>query len=166
MRTWALTTNERAECGHTHLVEITADDLTSTVTANAQTFVTDILMGVGTFIERVTEYLVTPFQNTLDAALNSTTMSVGDSIGSVSTILTPAVELNQNGTFVSNKTMVPTGTPFTGFTSPTYLTVTIGSMAGKNLASVNRGVVLVALRMFNPKHLGTSSPYGPPQTKP
>jgi hypothetical protein len=165
MRTWALTTNERAECGHTHLVEITADDLVSTTAGASQTFTTDLLMAVGSFVERVTEMLVTPFQNTNDAAQNTTAMTVGDSVGGAATILA-STELNFNGASVPNKTFIPTGTPSTGFTAPTYLTVTIGGMAAKNLNAINRGVVLVAIRSFNPRHLATTSPYGPPQTKP
>jgi hypothetical protein len=161
MRTWGLTTNERAECGHTHLVEITADDLTNATAAATQTITTDLLFAVGSFIERGTEILVTPFQSTTDNAFNTTQASVGDSVGGVATIAA-AVELNANGAFVSNKTAIATGVPSTGFTVPTYLTVTFTPMAAKNLNAINRGVVLFAIRAFNPRHLATTSPYGPP----
>lgn len=165
MRTWALTTNERAECGHTHLVEITSDDLVSTTAGASQTFTTDLLMAIGSFVERATEILVTPFQNTTDSGHNTTGASLGDSVGGVATLMA-AIEVNFNGTTVPNKTAVPSGTPATGFTAPTYLTVTIGGMAAKQLNGINRGVVLFAIRAFNPRHLATTSPYGPPQTKP
>lgn len=164
MRFYPLTTNERAELGLTHAVEITADDLTQLTANTAQTLTVPYIFSIGDYIERVTTFLKTPFQDISDAAFNSDTMSVGDSVGGVATILA-AIELNLNGTEILNKTAVPTGTPATGFTAASSLTVTINSMALKVLNDIDKGVLIVAIRAFRPALLANSLSYGPLLTK-
>ena len=146
------------------MVQITADDLTQTTTNTAQTLTTDIQFGIGTYVERVTEILPTPFQDVSDNAFNSDTMSVGDSVGGVATILA-AIELNLNGTEILNKTAVPSGTPSTGFTAATFLTVTFNSMSGKALNDINKGLVNIGITAHSLKLLSDDAPYGPLQTK-
>src|SRR4029450_2623102 len=76
-----LTTNERAETpGFTHVARITADDLTNATVAAAQTI--DLAtLAKNDIIFRVAGYIRVPFQNTLDAAFNTTTVSIGDTSG-------------------------------------------------------------------------------------
>ena len=165
MKFYPLTTNERAEIGHTHALEVTADDLTQTTVTTAQTLTSTYQFGVGEFIERVSTYLKTPFENTADAAFLLSPMSVGDSVGGVATIQA-AIETNKNGAFVTNKTSVPGGTPSTGFTAVTFLTVTFGTpTAGKKYIDINKGSIVVAMRAFKPSLLGTAISSGPPLTK-
>jgi hypothetical protein len=164
MKFYPLTTPERAELGHTHVIEVTADDLTQTTVATAQTLNTPHTFAIGDFVERITWLLETPFQDFSDNAFNTDTVSVGDSVGGVATILA-ATEANLNGSEVLNKTAVPTGTPSTGFTAATVLTVTFNSMAAKALNDIDRGVLYLAMRAFRPAAIGAAVTYGPYITK-
>jgi hypothetical protein len=154
-----LSTNERAECAHTHVIEITADNLTVTATNTLQTFTLPFTFAIGDIVERVTWYLATPFQDASDAAFNTDTISVGDSVGGVATLLA-AKEANVNGTEVLNTSAVPTGTPSTGFTAATNLTVTVNSMSAKALNDIDTGRVVIAVRIVRPRLLVQAMPYG------
>ena len=165
MKLFPLTTPERAELGLTHVVEVTADDLTQTVVTTAQTLTTAHIFAIGDYVERITTVLEVPFENTADAAFLLSPMSVGDSVGGVATILA-AIEVNKNGSFVSNKTFIPTGTPSTGFTAATTLTITFGTpTAGKKYSDINKGIIYVAIRAFKPAMIASSVSYGPYITK-
>lgn len=164
MRFWPLTTNERGEQNYTHVIEITADDLTTTTANTAQTITTPLVMFVGDHIPRVTTHIQTTFKNSADAAFNTDTMSVGDSVGGVATVLA-AVELNANGTFVTDKTAIPSGLPATGFTAATTLTVTFNAMAAKNLNALNTGDVFIYILLDRASQLATAASSGPILTK-
>lgn len=143
-----LTTNERAETpGYTHVAKITADDLTQTANATAQA-ITIAVLAIGDVIGRVQDWLKTNFQNTADAAFNTTTRSIGDN-GSA-TRWGAAVEGNQNGTVVlsqfSNTAVGP-------YTSADALKVTISAMTGKNLNSINRGELIVLFQLIRAKRI-------------
>jgi hypothetical protein len=127
-----LTTNERAEIpGFTHIAIITANDLTQTTVATAQAFT---LCGVkaGDILYRAIGEPVVPFQNTLDAAFNSDTVSLGDT--GLATRHLAATEANQNGTFLK----VMGNTPYL-YTAADSLIATVNSMAAKALNNINRG---------------------------
>lgn len=130
-----LTTNERAETpGFTHVARITADDLTNATVAAAQTI--DLAaLAKNDIILRVAGYIRVPFQNTLDAAFNSTTVSIGDTSGVAA--LAAAGEANANGTFVNTLGTVLTGGKL--YTAADTFRVTFNSMAGKALNNLNRG---------------------------
>ncbi len=127
-----LTTNERAELpGFTHVIVITANDLTQATANTAQTFDAFALLA-GDIIAKAIGVPVVPFQNTADAAFNSDTVSIGDT-GS-GTRHTAATEANANGTFLR----VMGNTAFL-YTAADKLRITVNSMAAKSLVNLNRG---------------------------
>lgn len=160
MRAYPTTTNERAESYFTHCFEITADDLSTTTANTAQTFTTNVVCAPGDFVTSAGHYLKTAFQATGDAAFNTDTMSIGDSVGGVATIYA-AVELNANGTTINAKHAACTGTPLSGFTAATTITITFNAMAAKNLNALNAGSVVVFIRMFRPSKLANALSSGP-----
>ena len=127
-----LTTNERAELpGFTHVIVITANDLTQATANTAQTFDAFALLA-GDIIAKAIGDPVVPFQNTGDAAFNSDTVSIGDT-GS-GTRHTAATEANANGSYAK----VQGNTAFL-YTAADKLRITVNSMAAKSLANLNRG---------------------------
>lgn len=165
MKTYPLTTNERAELGLTLAVEITADDLTMTTVTTGQTLTANYIFAIGEYVERVTTFLKTAFKDANDAASILSPMSVGDSVGGVATILA-AIELNENGTEILNKTAVPTGVPSTGFTAASNLTMTFGTpTSGKAYVNIDVGCVIVGIRSFRPSLLAKAISPGPILTK-
>jgi len=130
-----LTTNERAETpGFTHVARITADDLTQGTLGAAQTI--DLAtLAKNDIILRVAGYIRVPFQNTLDGAFNTTTVSIGDTSGVAA--LAAAGEANANGTFVNILGLVLPGGKI--YTAADTFRVTFNSMAGKALMNLNRG---------------------------
>jgi hypothetical protein len=135
-----LTTNERAETpGFTHVARITADDLTNATAAAAQTIDLTVLFK-NDIILRVAGYIRVPFQNTLDGAFNTTTVSIGDTSGVAA--LAAAGEANANAaTPVNTLGVVLTGGKI--YTAADTLRVTFNSMAGKALVNLNRGEYFV-----------------------
>ena len=130
-----LTTNERAETPtFTHVARITADDLTQATVAAAQTIDLATLQK-NDIILRVAGYIRVPFQNTLDAAFNTTTVSIGDTSGVAA--LAAAGEANANGTFVNTLGLVLPGGKI--YTAADTFRVTFNAMAGKALVNLNRG---------------------------
>jgi len=120
----------------THVAILTADDLTQTVVATLQTF-TLCALQPGDIIRKTAWYLRVPFQNTLDAAFNTTTVSMGDT-AAVTTHLA-AAEANLNGTEIIWRV----GSVVVLYTAADILTVTFNSMAAKALSSINRGELLL-----------------------
>lgn len=82
------------------------------------------------------------FQDTADAAHVSTSITIGDA-GSANRLLT-ASELNANGTYVPLK--AGTGTLYIP-TSDTVVTLTVTPTAAKNVASLNKGKVILYFRV-------------------
>lgn len=138
MKLRVLTTNERAESpGYTHVLVITADDLTVTTVATLQTL-TVCPLNAGDQIMRVAWHLRRAFENTADAAYAVQTVSVGDDAG-VATHLA-AGEVNINGT----ELIWRTGNTVVLYTAGSNLTVTFTApAAGKAVASLNRGELLI-----------------------
>jgi hypothetical protein len=144
-----LTTNERAETpGFTHVVIITANDLTQATVATAQAF-TVVPIAKNDVILRAFGNPVVPFQNTLDGAFNSDTVSVGDT-GSA-TRYTAATEANANGAFAP----VLGNTPFL-YAAADSLVVTVNSMAAKSLSNINRGEYHVFLSWFRSSYVSNA----------
>jgi hypothetical protein len=117
--------------GFTHVAIVTANDLTQATAAAAQVF---NLCGIkaGDIMYRAVGIPVVPFQNTLDAAFNADTVSLGDT-GSAARHLA-ATEANANGTFLR----VMGNTAFL-YTAADTLQLTVNSMAAKSLSNINRG---------------------------
>lgn len=164
MRFWPLTTNERGEQDYTHQIEYTADDLTTTTANTAQTLTTPLVLGIGDIVTRVTMHLTTALKASGDNAFNTTTMSVGDSVGGVATLLA-ATELNENGTEIIDKSAIPSGTPSTGLTAATTVTVTFNAMAAKNLNAINTGVLYIYIQVGRARQLADAASSGPILTK-
>jgi hypothetical protein len=144
-----LTTNERAETpGFTHVIIITANDLTQAIVATAQVF-TGPAIAKNDVILRVFANPVVPFQNTLDPAFNSDTVSVGDT-GSA-TRHTAATEANANGAFAP----VLGNTPFL-YAAADSLVITVSSMAAKALKDINRGEYHVFLSWFRSSYVSNA----------
>src|SRR6266542_173115 len=127
-----LTTNERAELiGFTHVIVITANDLTQATAATAQTFDAFALLP-GDIIAKAIGVPVVPFKDASDVAFNSDTVSVGDT-GSV-VRHTAATEANGNGTFLR----VQGNTSYL-YTAADKLRITVNSMAAKSLVNIDIG---------------------------
>jgi len=142
-----LTTNERAETpGFTHVAVINADDLTQAVAATLQTITLCGLLA-GDVLARFQWFLRTPFQNTADAAFNTTTVSVGDT-ASVATHLA-AAEANLNGTEIIHRI----GVTSVLYTANDVLTITFNSQAAKTLLSINRGELLLFFDLQRVKYV-------------
>ncbi len=136
-----LTTNEQADNGgYTHEARITADALTTTTAATAQTLTIAPLLP-GDQMAKVAYKLKTNFKNSADAAFNTSTMSVGDDAGVATHIA--AKETNANGTVVPNFA----GTAVTPYTAANNIKVTFNSMVGKNLNSLNTGEVVIFFQL-------------------
>jgi hypothetical protein len=137
-----LSTNERAETpGFTHVASVTADDLTQTTVNTLQT-ITVATLATTDIIGRVQDYVKTSFQNTADAAFNTTTRSIGDGTG-VATH-TAAAEANLNGTVVLSKF---SNTAVGPYAAANTLTVTFNSMAAKALSNINRGELVILFQL-------------------
>jgi len=141
MRFTQLSIAEQALNDMTHMLILTANDLTQATVATAQTFT--IPIPVGSTINQVEARLIIPFQNTADAAFNSDTVSVGDT-GSA-TRWVNAVECNANGAFITAPQFSATlGGPYAANQN---LVVTVNSMAAKALNNINRGELHVYVQM-------------------
>jgi hypothetical protein len=130
------------------VVIITANDLTQATVATAQAF-TVVAIAKNDVILRAFGNPVVPFQNTLDPAFNSDTVSVGDT-GSA-TRFTTATEANANGAFAP----VLGNTPFL-YAANDSLVITVNSMAAKALASINRGEYHVFLSWFRSSYVSNA----------
>lgn len=127
-----LTTNERAEVpGFTHVIVITANDLTQAVVATAQTFDVFALLA-GDIIAKAIGVPVVPFRDASDATFNSDTVSIGDT--GLATRHTAATESNGNGTFLR----VQGNTSFL-YTAADKLRITVNSMVAKALVNIDIG---------------------------
>lgn len=164
MRCYPLTTNERAETSYTWVIEVTADDLTTTATNTAQTLTTTIPIAAGDFCASAGHYLTTPFKDADDAAFNTSTASIGDSVGGVATIYA-ALEMNVNGTEVLYKHVACSSTALSGFTSAAYVTVTFNSMSAKALKDIDTGLVYFFIQLYKPSVLAGVFESGPLLTK-
>jgi hypothetical protein len=147
------------EGNFTHFSALTADDLTMATVATVQ----DIALGTvpkGFIINKAMCRLIRPFENTADAAYNTTTIVVGDA-GSINRYITSS-QLNKNGAFIT----VPTfnNTAFQ-VTADTPIIAEFGSMAAKALSSINKGEVHIYLQIIDTKILSDLTSSGVITTK-
>src|SRR5262245_35389581 len=139
-----LSTNERAETpGFTHVARITADDLTQATLAAAQSI--DLATSAkNDIIVRAAGYIRVPFENTLDAAFNTTTVSVGTATDGVASLVA-AGEANKNAATPVNT--LSTAAAGKIYTAQDTLRVTVNSQTGKALSNLNRGEYYVFIAL-------------------
>lgn len=132
------------------LIDISHEDLTEETANTAQTLVPLNFAAGDAFIITAMR-LVTPFENTADAAHNTTTLSVGDNDSA--TRFLASTELNEKGTEI----LFAAG----ALTAPNYvylaakeLRLAFGSMSAKSLSDLNKGRVLLYGRKLNLKEYG------------
>lgn len=131
-----------APLGFTHGFTITAADLTETTDNTAQ--VIDLItVPAGTLVASVATRVVTAFEDASDNALNTTALTLGDA-GSANRYMA-SQELNANGSTVVAKAQ-PSTVPY-ATVAETTLKATFGSMASKDLASVDVGEVHIFLKL-------------------
>ena len=159
-----LTENERAMMdGYSHWCQFTHNDLTQAAVNTAQVF-TVYTSVADDQIRRFAFILAEPFQNTADAAYNSTAARAGVT-GTDNAFIT-ATELNKNGTTLYHAYSTGAGLPadYTAATATQFL-VTFASMAGKALVNLNKGRLIVLAQLFHPDKLmklpSTFSEFGP-----
>lgn len=127
--------------GFTHAFIVDHTDLDLTTAATAQTLAL-LDVAKGDIVQACAVDVLTAFENTADAAFNDVQIEVGDS-GSVARFLA-AQQVNVNGTEVMAK--AGTGTQY-AYTSTTTVDIKVGSMTGKNLDALNKGKLVVYLRV-------------------
>lgn len=146
----ALSVQEAAYQEFTHMATLSAGvEVNEAGVAVAQTFKLG-KQRLGEVIRRAALTLVTPFENTADAAFNTTTIVVKtlDNAGADKTVIFAAQELNKNGTEISATQVnnTPTAPAVAGDT----IVAVITGMAAKALASLNKGQVQIYLEIHAP----------------
>jgi len=134
MEIFELPSETKAATGYTHKAIITHTDLTETASNTAQSL-TLLTLVAGDVVRSGAYKLVTPFQDTSDAAFNTTAVTVN---GAGSALIS-ATETNVNGTEVFYKAHTATA-PLTATGSST-VAASFASMSAKNLAALNAGEV-------------------------
>jgi hypothetical protein len=143
MITRPLGTQEQAgNGGFTHESIVTADDLTQTTVAAAQT-ITLAVLATNDIILKVGWKLKTAFKDVSDAAYNTTTISIGDNTGVATHIA--AFEVNENGTEIFEKY---SNTAVGPYTAADKIAITFNSMAAKALFNIDTGEVHVFFQLL------------------
>lgn len=136
--------------GFTHRAVFTPNDITM-ATANTEQVFTLMTTQSQDQIAGVAVLLDVPFQDTADAAYNTTTIRVGDS--DTDNKFVTATEMNLNGTEVyyayNTGASVPTAY---GATAKTIV-VTFGAQSGKSLTSLKLGRVIILIKLIRPGNL-------------
>jgi hypothetical protein len=139
----ALSALETAAHGFTHVVVLRHEDLTNTSASGTPTQTLELLnLAEGDLVQECAVRLKEKFQDTADAAQNSTTIEVGDG-GDVDRFLA-SQELNVNGTEIVAK--AGTGTQ-RAYTSADTLDVVVTGTASKALSDLNAGEAHIYLRI-------------------
>ena len=125
-------------------VEVSYLDYISQTTVNTAKALTVGAVSAKTSLRLVSFELVTPFDNTADAAFNSHTVNVGD--GGSATRFANAVEANKNGTTVYLSHGTGTAQVYTAADS---IIVTLNSMAAKALSSLNKGLLRLYFKAYD-----------------
>jgi hypothetical protein len=125
-------------------VEVTFADFTSQATANTALAITVGPIAAKTSYNLVSAELVTPFEDTADAAFNSNTVNVGDTGSAVRHL--SALQINKNGTpvFLNHGT----GTRQL-YTTADSIIVTLNSMAGKSLSTLKKGILRLYFKAYD-----------------
>ena len=134
MQVYELPNETKASTGYTHKAIVTHADLTET-TANTAQSITLVTLAAGDVVHSGAYKLVTAFQDTTDAAFNTTAVTT-NAAGSA---LISATETNVNGTEVSYKAHTATA-PLTA-TSASTVAASFAAMSAKSLSALNAGEV-------------------------
>jgi hypothetical protein len=146
LRFRALAEQEVSNNGNfTHMAVLTANDLTETAANTAQTFT--VAIPTEALMLKAEVRLKTAFKDASDAALNTTTLSLGDT--STATRYVNAAELNENGTEITAP--VFTNTAIGPYAASQNMIATVGSMAAKSLVNVDVGEVHILVQLVQPK---------------
>jgi len=134
MKVYELPAETKAATGYTHKAIVDHTDLTETASNTAQS-ITLLTLAAGDVARTAAYKLVTPFQDTADAAFNTTAVT----LNAAGSTLMSATETNVNGTEVFYKAHTATA-PLTA-TSSSTVAASFASMSAKNLAALNAGEV-------------------------
>lgn len=143
MNVFKLSAEETRETQHTHKFVLTHSDLTQAVDNTAQN-ITLATLPAGSVVNACAMKLVTPFEDSDDADLNTTTLVVGDA-GSANRYLA-STELNENGTEILFKS--GTNVNFANVAA-TAVVAGFGSMAAKALEDIDVGEVHIYLSVYD-----------------
>ena len=135
MFAYELPAETKAATGYTHKAIVDHTDLTET-TANTAQSITLLSLAAGDVVHSGAYKLVTPFQDTADAAFNTTAVTT-NAAGSA---LISATETNVNGTEVFYKAHTATA-PLTVNTGTSTVSASFASMSLKSLSALNAGEV-------------------------
>jgi hypothetical protein len=141
-----------AHRGMTHMSIITADDLTNTTAAAAQS-ITLCNLVAGDIVAAIEDNVIVPFENTADAAFNNSTRSAGDTATGVAAYYA-ATQANKNGTVVTKNY---SNTAVGPYTAADGIRVTFNSMAAKSLSSLNKGELHVFFSLLRVDQLSKSN---------
>jgi hypothetical protein len=134
MFAYELPAETKAATGYTHKAIVDHTDLTET-TANTAQSITLLSLAAGDVVRSGAYKLVTPFQDTADAAFDVTPVT----LNAAGSALISATETNVNGSEVLYKAHTAT-TPLTA-TSASTVAASFASEAGKSLSALNAGEV-------------------------
>jgi hypothetical protein len=134
MEIFELPVETKSATGYTHKAIVTHTDLTET-TANTAQSITLLTLAAGDVVHSGAYKLVTPFQDTADAAFNTTAVTT-NAAGSA---LISATETNVNGTEVFYK--AHTATAPLAATSASTVAASFAAMSAKSLSALNAGEV-------------------------
>lgn len=142
MKSYVLTQNEITPRGATHAFDVGHLDLTETTVDTPQA-VPLITLGAGYLVEVIYGELIEAFQDTADAAFNSTTVSAGIAGALVGQLA--ATQVNAKDTPV--QATVGTGAVL----APTAATALVANFVGlpdtKALASLNKGLYRIWVKI-------------------
>jgi hypothetical protein len=134
MEIFELPAETKSATGYTHKAIVTHADLTET-TANTAQSITLLTLAAGDVVHSGAYKLVTAFQDTTDAAFNTTAVTT-NAAGSA---LISATETNVNGTEVFYKAHTATA-PLTA-TGASTVAASFAAMSAKSLSALNAGEV-------------------------
>jgi hypothetical protein len=129
--------------GFSHVLSFDHTDLTQATANTAQAL--DVAIPAGSSIRGSQIRIDVPFENTADAAFDSTAITVGDA-GSATRHLA-STQANANGTVVPLRTAAVQH----DYTAADVVKVTVGSMSGKSLSNLNKGAARVFVDLILPR---------------
>ncbi len=142
-----LTNEEKTSSGaFTHRLDFSYRDITAGIANNtAKTWGAGFLpaLPASTYLGKTELHLTTPFQNTADAAFNSSTISFGDV--TTATRYINASEANLNGTEVID--VVPGAVINAIYTAAGQLQLTLNAMANKTVSDLNAGQAYILVEL-------------------
>lgn len=142
MESYVLSQEEQAKNGFTHRIRVTHEDLTEATANTAQTIAIHTV-AARDYVSDAAFNLVTAFKDASDAALNTTTIIVGDDGNDDRYIV--STELNENGTEI-----VAFGAASTAryaYTAANTVDAIFGSMADKSLSNIDTGEIDIFLKV-------------------